>query len=113
MDKKLSESISTQVRVHNPKGAGRKKGVPNKARKELMTLVEEKYPGWHPVLALIDLSHDKTITPELKHKVIVDAASFCIAKPKAMMSIDTTIEAHMFHQMFTQEDLTELIDITE
>lgn len=41
------------------KGAGRKKGVPNKDKRELIDLIQEKFPGWHPLIAMAEMANSK------------------------------------------------------
>lgn len=40
-------------------GSGRKKGVPNKNKRELMERVNAKYPGWCPIEAMCEIACDK------------------------------------------------------
>ena len=62
------------------KTGGRQKGSHNKNKQELIDMIQEKYPGWHPLMALAELAQDddksiklnaskevaKYITPQLK-----------------------------------------------
>jgi hypothetical protein len=41
-------------------GSGRKKGTPNKAKQELQALLAERYPDYHPVLAMAALANDSS-----------------------------------------------------
>ncbi len=36
---------------------GRKKGTPNNERKELSEMLSEKYPGYHPVMAMAEMAN--------------------------------------------------------
>lgn len=42
-------------------GAGRQKGKPNKDKRELIAMLEEKFPGYHPIIALAELAHTTTM----------------------------------------------------
>lgn len=39
------------------KTGGRKKGTPNKGKQELQTLLADRFPGYHPVLAMADVAN--------------------------------------------------------
>lgn len=43
----------------SPKTGGRKKGTPNGDRKELFDLMAEKFPNYHPVIAMAEIANDK------------------------------------------------------
>jgi hypothetical protein len=38
--------------------AGSRKGIPNKPKRRLLQLIQEKYPNFEPVLELVDIYHD-------------------------------------------------------
>ena len=40
------------------KTGGREQGTPNRDRKELLELLGEKYPNYHPVIALAEIAHN-------------------------------------------------------
>lgn len=39
------------------KTGGRQKGTPNRERRELLELLQEKYPGYDPVIAMAEIAH--------------------------------------------------------
>lgn len=41
------------------KTGGRQKGTVNKDKQELIDMIQEKYPDYHPLLALAELAQDK------------------------------------------------------
>lgn len=41
------------------KTGGRKKGTPNVESKELLEMLNEKYPGYHPVMAMAEIANNK------------------------------------------------------
>lgn len=73
----------------NTHGQGRKKGSKNKRTDELHRLVDEKYPGWNPVVALLDIAHDDEVDISLRAKCINEAASYLYPK---LRSVDVTGE---------------------
>lgn len=40
------------------KTGGRKAGTPNRERKDLLELMNEKYPNYHPVIAMVKIAHN-------------------------------------------------------
>ena len=37
---------------------GRKKGTPNQDKQELIDMIQEKFPNYHPLLALAEIAND-------------------------------------------------------
>lgn len=75
-------------------GAGRKKGSLGKERRELMDLVAQRYPGYDPVMAMIEYSHSG-IEPEEKFKADKEIAPYIRGK-LASVSIEGNVDLKIF-----------------
>ena len=65
----MSESKPVSRRGGSKPGeyrGGRSKGTPNRPRKELVALLDERWPGWHPVVQLADVANDESLPIELR-----------------------------------------------
>lgn len=64
-------------------GAGRPKGRPSLRRAaQAITEVEEKFPGWSPVLHLAAVANDESLPPEIRLDAAKAAAPFLHSRPK-------------------------------
>jgi len=43
------------------KTGGRKKGTPNKEKQELLDMIQEKFPDYHPLLAMVEIANNEEI----------------------------------------------------
>lgn len=65
-------------------GAGRKEGSTNKAKAELISLLEEEYPGYDPVLAMAALANDPEADPIMRFQASKEVAQYVHPKRKAV-----------------------------
>ena len=73
-------------------GAGRKKGVPNKPKKELLDMIQLTYPGYHPVMAMAIVANDEGADETLRFNANKEVAQYIVPKKRAVEhsgSIDT------------------------
>ncbi len=74
MSKKLPKQINS----------GRKLGTPNVRTKELRELIEAKYPDFHPVIAMLEVWHNKRRPFALRFDALKEAAQYIQPKRKAI-----------------------------
>jgi len=72
--------------------AGRPRGVPNADKKKLINMIQEKYPDWHPVVALADMAHDENLDDNIRFNATKEVASYVTPKLK---SIEHSIDAEL------------------
>ena len=63
-------------------GAGRQKGKPNKDKRELIEMIQEKYPGYHPLIALADIANDKKEDKNLKFQASTEVCKYIVPQLK-------------------------------
>ena len=63
---------------------GRSKGTPNKPRAELVALLDERWPGWHPVVQLADVANDEGLPIETRLDACKAAARYVAPTLKAV-----------------------------
>lgn len=90
------------------KTGGRKKGTPNKDKQELLKLVRDAIgdSDYHPVvqMALISVTTDEKITPELKFQATKEVAQYVAPKLKAVEhSLSPDTAAAIFNMNFDGE----------
>ncbi len=75
-------------------GAGRPKGRPSLKRAAQAVLeVEEKFPGWSPVLHLAAVANDERLDPVIRLDAAKAAAPYLHARPKPVeLDIDAVVE---------------------
>ena len=59
-------------------------GSPNRNKQALILLLQDKYPGYHPVLAMADIAHDKTNDVALRASMHKEVAQYVTPKLKAV-----------------------------
>lgn len=84
------------------KTGGREKGTPNRERKDLLEMLSEKYPGYHPVMAMAAIANDKKADESLKFHANKEIAKYVCPQLKA-----TSTEIS-FEQL-SDEDIDRLI----
>ena len=67
---------------------GRPKGSMNRPKRALINLLNEKYPGYHPVLSMADIANDMSNGIELRAQMHKEIAQYVTPKLKAV-EIDT------------------------
>jgi 16S rRNA C967 or C1407 C5-methylase (RsmB/RsmF family) len=68
----------------HPKYGGRKAGTPNKPKPTLLAMLRERYPDFHPILAMVELYHDAQTPMELRVRLLNDIASYTVPRIKPM-----------------------------
>ena len=63
---------------------GRTAGVPNGERKELYNLLHEKFPNYHPVIAMAIIANDPINDIELKFQAHKEVAKYVCPQLKAV-----------------------------
>ncbi len=62
---------------------GRPAGVPNKPKRQLLALLREKYPGYHPILEMARIAHE-TDDVHLEANMHKEIAQYVTPKLKAV-----------------------------
>lgn len=66
------------------KTGGRRKGVPNSERKELYQLMADRYPNYHPVIAMADMANDEENEIDLRFQANKEVAKYVCPQLKAV-----------------------------
>jgi len=66
------------------KTGGRQKGTPNKDKKELLDQMAEKFPDYHPVLAMAAIANDENAGPEMRFQAHKEVAQYVTPKLKSV-----------------------------
>ena len=76
------------------KHGGRKKGTPNSDKRELKSLLAEKFPDYHPVVAMAAVANDKTADPILRFQAHKEVAKYVSPQLKSieMSNPDGTLQ---------------------
>ena len=72
-------------------GAGRPKRSPNRRTLELRALLEDRFPGWDPVVQLAAAANDESLPMELRLQMAEKVAPYRHAKRKAL-EVDARID---------------------
>ena len=65
------------------KTGGRRKGTPNKAKAELLAMIQDKYPDYHPVLAMCEVANDLSNSVELRFSASREISQYVEPKRKS------------------------------
>ena len=65
-------------------------GTPNRPKRQLLALLQEKYPGYHPVVEMAAIAHDMTNDVTLRAQMHKEVAQYVTPKLKA---IEVQLEA--------------------
>lgn len=68
---------------------GRPAGTPNRSKRALIALLQETYPGYHPVLEMAKIAHDLNNDVTLRSQMHKEVAQYVTPKLKAV-EIDLT-----------------------
>jgi len=72
------------------KHGGRTKGTPNKDKKELIDMIQEKFPDYHPLLALAEIANDDESDKNLKLQASKEVCKYIVPQLRSVdHSIDT------------------------
>jgi hypothetical protein len=63
----------------HPKYGGRQAGI---TKSNLLALLREKYPDFHPILAMLEMYHDSDTPAELRARLLNDIASYTVPRIK-------------------------------
>jgi hypothetical protein len=66
------------------KTGGRKAGTPNKEKRELISLLKERYPDYHPVVAMAEIANDDTEDTSLRFQAHKEVAQYVEPKRKSV-----------------------------
>jgi hypothetical protein len=66
----------------HPKYGGRKPGSLNKPKLTLLEMLRERYPDFHPILAMLEMYHDAETPIELRARLLNDIASYTVPRIK-------------------------------
>ena len=64
----------------HPRFGGRRAGSPSKSA--ILALLRERYPDFHPILAMLDMYHDPATPAELKARLLNDIAAYTLPRLK-------------------------------
>lgn len=68
----------------HPKWGGRKRGVPNRNTFDLVTVINERFPGYDPIDALINIARVSTNPLEIRVSCHKEVAKYMYAQKKAI-----------------------------
>lgn len=63
---------------------GRQKGTPNKPKQALIEMMAERWPGYHPVMAMADIANDDSVDLETRFAAHREVAQYVEPKRKAV-----------------------------
>ncbi len=66
------------------KTGGRQKGTPNKDKKELLDQLAERFPDYHPVLAMAEIANDEKAGAEMRFQAHKEVAQYVTPKLKSI-----------------------------
>lgn len=66
------------------KTGGRQKGVPNKQKAGLLAMLAERWPDYHPVVAMADIANDAGLDLDLRFQAHKEVAQYIEPKRKAV-----------------------------
>jgi len=61
-----------------------RKGIPNKPKRRLLQILEEQYPGWHPVTQLAGIANDESNDLRTRMDAAKEVAQYVTPKLKAI-----------------------------
>jgi hypothetical protein len=66
----------------HPRYGGRTAGTPNKPKLTLLEMLAQRYPNFHPILAMLEMYHDPETPVELRARLLNDIASYTVPRIK-------------------------------
>lgn len=66
------------------KTGGRQVGTPNNERKDLLEMLAERYPGYHPVISMADIANNQKLDQNLRFQANKEVAKYISPQLKAM-----------------------------
>lgn len=70
------------------KTGGRQKGTPNKNKQALLEAIQDRFPEYHPVLAMAEIANDEKADPAMRFQAHKEVAQYIEPKRKA---VETTM----------------------
>ena len=64
--------------------AGRKKGKPNRDKQQLIDMIQEEYPEYHPLLAMAKIANDEDEDKNLKFQASKEVCKYIVPQLKAV-----------------------------
>lgn len=77
---------------------GRQKGTPNKKTQEIVELLEEKFPGYNPIVAMAEIANDPSVELSIRTAMHKEVAQYIAPKRKA---VDVTSQGDKVQFGFT------------
>jgi hypothetical protein len=77
------------------KTGGRQKGTPNRAKQALLAAIQDKFPEYHPVLAMAEIANDGELPIDLRFSAHKEIAQYVEPKRKAIegsLTVDGAME---------------------
>lgn len=66
------------------KTGGRQKGTVNKDKQELIEMIQEKFPGYHPLIALAEIANDSESDKNLKLQASKEVCKYIVPQLKSV-----------------------------
>jgi hypothetical protein len=66
----------------HPRYGGRTAGTSNKPKPTLLEMLAQRYPNFHPILAMLEMYHDPETPVELRARLLNDIASYTVPRIK-------------------------------
>lgn len=66
------------------KTGGRQKGTPNKEKAGLLAMLSERFPGYHPVMAMAEIANDPAVELDTRFQAHKEVAQYVEPKRKAI-----------------------------
>lgn len=63
---------------------GSRKGIPNRPKRRLIQILEEQFPGWHPVTQLAGIANDTELDLRTRMDAAKEVAQYVTPKLKAV-----------------------------
>ena len=79
------ETVKTRGRPKGtPKTGGRQRGVLNKKRQTLLEAIQERFPDYHPVLAMAQIANDETLPDDLRFNAHKEVSQYILPKLRSV-----------------------------
>ena len=72
------------------KPVGRAKGSKNKRTQAIEQLLEEKFPGWNPIVQMAAMANDESLPNEIRMSALKEVSQYVAPKRKAIEMSGTT-----------------------
>ncbi|RLW63582.1 MAG: hypothetical protein B6D73_15185 [gamma proteobacterium symbiont of Stewartia floridana] len=82
------------------KTGGRQAGTPNKDKQPLLDALRERFPDYHPVLAMAEIANDEEAPRELRFQAHKEVSQYIEPKRKALEVSQGKGEPFVFNMVF-------------